>query len=62
MILRGPEGGGTYVGRAAVWPPQFALSRDPAVVTSTEFVRMKSDIFGMLREEALTAQRQEVMR
>ena len=42
--------------------PQFALSRDPAVVTSTEFVRMKSDIFGMLREEALTAQRQEVMR
>jgi NitT/TauT family transport system ATP-binding protein len=41
---------------------QFALSRDPAVVTSTEFVRMKSDIFGMLREEALTAQRQEVMR
>jgi ABC-type branched-subunit amino acid transport system ATPase component len=42
--------------------PQFALSRDPAVVTSNEFVRMKSDIFGMLREEALTAQRQEVMR
>ena len=42
--------------------PQFALSRDPAVVTSTEFVRMKSDIFGMLREEALTAQRQEVIR
>ena len=42
--------------------PQFALSRDPAVVTSTEFVRMKSEIFGMLREEALTAQRQEVMR
>lgn len=42
--------------------PQFALSRDPAVVTSTEFVRMKSDIFGMLREEALTAQRQEEMR
>jgi NitT/TauT family transport system ATP-binding protein len=42
--------------------PQFALSRDPAVVTSTEFVRMKADIFGMLREEALTAQRQEVMR
>jgi len=42
--------------------PQFALSRDPAVVTSNEFVRMKSDIFGMLREEALTAQRQEVLR
>ncbi len=30
MILRGPEGGGTYVGRAAVWPPQFALSRRAA--------------------------------
>lgn len=42
--------------------PQFALSRDPAVVTSAEFVRMKADIFGMLREEALTAQRQEVLR
>ena len=39
--------------------PQFALSRDPAVVTSAEFVRMKADIFGMLREEALTAQQQE---
>ena len=42
--------------------PQFALSRDPAVVTSAEFVRMKADIFGMLREEALTAQRQGVLR
>jgi AcrR family transcriptional regulator len=30
MILRGPEGGGTYVGRAEVWPPQFALSRRAA--------------------------------
>lgn len=27
MILRGPEGGGTYVGRAEHWPPQFDLSR-----------------------------------
>ncbi len=39
--------------------PQFALSRDPAVVASAEFVRMKADIFGMLRDEALAAQRQE---
>ncbi|MEH0196596.1 TetR family transcriptional regulator [Caulobacter sp. CCNWLY153] len=30
MILRGPEGGGTYVGRAEVWPPQFTLSRRAA--------------------------------
>ena len=39
--------------------PQFALSADPAVVTSAEFVRMKADIFGLLREEALAAQKQE---
>ncbi|MBL0149117.1 MAG: ABC transporter ATP-binding protein [Ideonella sp.] len=39
--------------------PQFALSRDPAVVASAEFVRMKAEIFGMLRDEALAAQRQE---
>lgn len=39
--------------------PQFAQSRDPAVVTSAEFVRMKAEIFGLLREEALAAQRQE---
>ena len=42
--------------------PEFALSRDPAVVASAEFVRMKADIFGMLREEALTAQQQEAQR
>lgn len=30
MILRGPEGGGTYGGRAEIWPPQFALSRRAA--------------------------------
>lgn len=40
--------------------PEFALSKDPAVVASTEFVRMKAEIFGLLRVEALTAQRQEV--
>ena len=34
-------------------------SNDPAVVTSAEFVRMKAEIFGLLREEALAAQRQE---
>ena len=43
----------------ALLKPQFALSRDPAVVASAEFVQMKAQIFGMLREEALTAQRQE---
>jgi len=42
--------------------PQFALSADPAVVTSAEFVRMKADIFGLLREEALAAQKQEQAR
>jgi len=42
--------------------PQFALSEDPAVVASAEFVRMKAEIFGMLREEALTAQQQEAAR
>ncbi|WP_198972664.1 ABC transporter ATP-binding protein [Xylophilus sp. ASV27] len=39
--------------------PQFSQSADPAVVTSAEFARMKAEIFGLLREEALTAQRQE---
>jgi len=43
----------------ARYAPTFAQSRDPAVVTSPEFVRMKAEIFGLLREEALTAQRQE---
>jgi ABC-type nitrate/sulfonate/bicarbonate transport system ATPase subunit len=43
----------------ATFRPEFALSKDPAIVTSAEFVRMKADIFRLLREEALTAQRQE---
>ena len=42
--------------------PQFALSEDPAVVASVEFARMKAEIFALLREESLTAQRQEVER
>ncbi len=42
--------------------PQFALSRDPAVVTSVEFAHMKAEIFELLREESLAAQRQEVER
>lgn len=42
--------------------PQFALSEDPAVVASAEFVRMKAEIFGLLREESLAAQRQEAGR
>lgn len=40
----------------------FAESKDPAVVTSAEFVRMKAEIFGLLREEALMAQKQEAER
>ena len=43
----------------ASFQPQFAQSKDPAVVTSAEFAQMKAEIFGLLREEALTAQRQE---
>lgn len=27
MLLRGPEGGGTYARREAVWPPTFAMTR-----------------------------------
>jgi hypothetical protein len=30
MILRGPEGGGTYVNRAERWPAQFDLTRRAA--------------------------------
>ncbi|VTU37646.1 Taurine import ATP-binding protein TauB [Variovorax sp. PBL-H6] len=43
----------------ASFRPPFAQSADPAVVTSPEFARMKAEIFGLLREEALTAQQQE---
>jgi NitT/TauT family transport system ATP-binding protein len=43
----------------ASFRPSFAQSADPAVVASPEFARMKAEIFGLLREEALTAQRQE---
>ena len=46
----------------ARFQPQFAQSVDPGVVTSAEFVRMKAEIFGLLREEALTAQQQEAAR
>jgi ABC-type nitrate/sulfonate/bicarbonate transport system ATPase subunit len=42
--------------------PQFSLDPDPAVVASAEFVRMKAEIFALLREEALAAQRQEESR
>jgi len=42
--------------------PTFALSKDPAVVASAEFVRMKAQIFTLLREESLAAQRQEAER
>jgi AcrR family transcriptional regulator len=30
LLLRGPEGGGTYARREAVWPPQFVLTRQSA--------------------------------
>ncbi|VTU40743.1 Bicarbonate transport ATP-binding protein CmpD [Variovorax sp. PBS-H4] len=43
----------------ASFRPPFAQSADPAVVASPEFARMKAEIFGLLREEALTAQQQE---
>ncbi|HYP84989.1 ABC transporter ATP-binding protein [Variovorax sp.] len=43
----------------ATFRPEFARSSDPSVVTSPEFARMKAQIFGLLREEALAAQRQE---
>jgi ABC-type nitrate/sulfonate/bicarbonate transport system ATPase subunit len=42
--------------------PAFAQSDDPAVVASAEFARMKAEIFGLLREEALAAQHQEAQR
>jgi ABC-type nitrate/sulfonate/bicarbonate transport system ATPase subunit len=37
----------------------FGNERDPSVVTSAEFIRMKAEVFGLLREEALRAQMQE---
>lgn len=30
LLLRGPEGGGTFARREAIWPPQFALTRQSA--------------------------------
>jgi len=30
MILRGPEGGGNYINRDELWPPQFDLTRRAA--------------------------------
>jgi NitT/TauT family transport system ATP-binding protein len=46
----------------AHFSPRFAQSADPGVVASAAFVAMKAEIFGMLREEAITAQRQEASR
>ncbi len=43
----------------ARFQPGFALSRDPSIVASAEFVRLKAEIFGLLREEAIAAQSQE---
>ncbi|MBS0449271.1 MAG: ABC transporter ATP-binding protein [Proteobacteria bacterium] len=47
--------------KATLRPP-FALQDDPALVASPEFARTKAEIFGLLREEALVAQRQEAER
>jgi ABC-type nitrate/sulfonate/bicarbonate transport system ATPase subunit len=46
----------------AKFHPTFAQSEDPAVVASAAFARMKAEIFGLLREEALAAQHQEAAR
>ncbi len=43
----------------ARFAPGFAGSTDPTLVTQPEFVRLKAEIFGLLREEALAAQHQE---
>ena len=43
----------------ARFTPSFAQSNDPGVVASPEFARMKAEIFGLLREEAIAAQAQE---
>jgi len=46
----------------ARFSPRFAASKDPAIVASVEFGRMKAEIFGLLRDEALAAQSQEAVR
>lgn len=46
----------------ARFSPTFGTSDDPAVSTSAAFVQMKAEIFDLLRQEALTAQRQEAER
>jgi NitT/TauT family transport system ATP-binding protein len=46
----------------ARFQPRFGQSQDPAVIASVEFVRMKAEIFGLLREESLAAQSQEATR
>jgi ABC-type nitrate/sulfonate/bicarbonate transport system ATPase subunit len=37
----------------------FGNERDPSVATSAEFIRVKAEVFGLLRDEALRAQLQE---
>ena len=46
----------------ARFAPRFALSDDPAVAASADFAAMKADIFRLLREEAIAAERQEAVR
>ena len=46
----------------ARFEPTFASSKDPAIVASTEFARMKAEIFTLLREEAIAADRLEAVR
>jgi NitT/TauT family transport system ATP-binding protein len=42
--------------------PRFGQSDDPAIVASADFVRMKAEIFALLRDEAIAAQSQEAAR
>ena len=58
-----PVFGGESV-RSAGGPSALQRFREwsPAVVASPDFMRMKAEIFSLLREEALAAQRQEEAR
>ena len=46
----------------ARFSPSFAQRTDAELVTSPEFVRLKAEIVGLLRDEARTAQKQEEAR
>lgn len=46
----------------ARFAPEFALSDDTAIAASPAFAAMKAEIFQLLREEAIAAERQEAVR